>query len=178
LQKRITSENQQDISREPQSTVRIQFEHCDPFGHLNNMQYLSYIMNARTNHLRDYYNFDLFEHGDTTGNNWVVSRTRINYLLPIKLNQEVNIQTRLLYADERHIVPEAVIKSPINGRLHAVAWIEFVYINVNRARPVRHSPALMQFFKSIEFPLSEFHLEKFEQRVRDLGKNSTQTLTR
>lgn len=158
------------LNKEPESLVRVQFEHCDPFGHLNNMQYLSYIMNARTNHLREYYDFDLFEHGNQTGNNWVVTRTRINYLSPVRFNEQMLIQTRLIYADDRRIVPEAVVMTPDKKRLHAVAWIEFAYFNVKRARPMRHGEELIEFFKSIETPVTEFHIEKIDNRTTELSR--------
>lgn len=160
------------INKEPESVVRVQFEHCDPFGHLNNMQYLSYIMTARTNHLRDFHDFDLFDHGKATGNNWVVARTRINYLSPVRFNEQMLIQTRLIYADDRRIVPEAVVMTPDKSRLHAVAWIEFAYFNVARARPTRHSAELLEFFKSIETPVTEFHIERIDQRTAELSKLS------
>jgi acyl-CoA thioester hydrolase len=131
------------------------------------------MITARTNHLRDFYNFDSYEHGNVTGNNWVVSRTRINYLTPIKFNDQVNIQTRLVYSDERRIVPETVIYSPDKTKIHALAWIEFVYFNIARARPTKHTPELMEFFRSIAMPIEEFHLEKIDQRVTDIRRMSS-----
>ncbi|TGL59329.1 acyl-CoA thioesterase [Leptospira ognonensis] len=164
------------MNKEPESKVRIQFEHCDPFGHLNNMQYLSYIMTARTNHLRDEYQFDLFEHGNRTGNNWVVSRTRINYMAPIKYNEIATIQTRLIHVDDRKIIPEAIVYNADKTKLHAIAWIEFTYFNVNRARPLRHESELLDFLKSIALPLDEFHLEKLDLRISEIRKSLGRSL--
>ncbi|MCZ8156406.1 MAG: acyl-CoA thioesterase [Leptospira sp.] len=158
------------ITKEPESKVRIQFEHCDPFGHLNNMQYLSYIMTARTNHLRDFYQFDLFDHAKTTGNNWVVSRTRINYASPIKFNEVATIQTRLVYVDERKLIPEAIVYNSDKTKIHAVAWIEFTYFQVLRARPTRHESDLFSFLKSIEYRIDDFNFDGLDERVKSLSK--------
>ncbi|MCG9875549.1 MAG: acyl-CoA thioesterase [Leptospiraceae bacterium] len=159
------------MNKEPESEARILFEHCDPFGHLNNMQYLSYMMTARTNHLRDEYNFDLFEHGKLTGNNWVVTRTRINYISPIKFNDIATFKTRLLFSDKNKVIPEVILYNSDKTKLHALAWIEFTYFNLSRAKPVRHEPDLCDFLSSIEYSLNDFHLEKIDSRTNEVYRS-------
>ena len=74
--------NLENLAKEPESAAWIDFQDCDPFGHLNNARYLNYFMQARTQQLKDYYGFDLYAHTATTGNGWVVAQTHLAYLVP------------------------------------------------------------------------------------------------
>ncbi|MGB0837938.1 MAG: acyl-CoA thioesterase, partial [Flavobacteriaceae bacterium] len=40
---------------------RIRFQDCDPFNHLNNGKYIDYFVNAREDHLLEFYNLNLFD---------------------------------------------------------------------------------------------------------------------
>ena len=53
------------LPQELESTTHIRFQDCDPFGHLNNAQYLDYFMNAREDHLLANYAFDIFAWTET-----------------------------------------------------------------------------------------------------------------
>ena len=46
------------MEKTPKSRDKIRFTDCDMFGHLNNSRYLDYLINAREDHLKDFYNFD------------------------------------------------------------------------------------------------------------------------
>ena len=158
------------LNLEPESTAWIDFQDCDPFGHLNNVKYLNYIMNARTQQLKMAYGFDIYEHTAKTGNGWVVGTTHISYLAPARYNETVRIQTRLLHASNFRIVPEAVITSTDGSKIHAIAWIEFVYVNIAKGRPLKHEPELLAFLQSLQIPNFEWASEDFSLRVRELQK--------
>lgn len=158
------------LDLEPKSKVWIDFQDCDPFGHLNNVKYLNYIMAARTAHLKEAYGFDIYAHTRDTGNGWVVGTTHISYLHPAHYNEQVVIETRLLHADNYRIVPEAVMLSEDLNRVHAVAWVEFVYINVAKGRPQKHGDELLSFLRSLQVPGREWASEDFSLRVRELAK--------
>lgn len=159
-----------EMNLTPESPAWIDFQDCDPFGHLNNVKYLNYIMNARTQQLKQAYGFDIYEHTAKTGNGWVVGTTHISYLAPARYNETVRIQTRLLYADNFRIVPEAVMLSEDGSRIHAIAWIEFVYVNTAKGRPVKHDAELLKFLTSLVIPGFEWASEDFMARVRELNK--------
>jgi YbgC/YbaW family acyl-CoA thioester hydrolase len=164
--------NQLDL--EPQSTAWIDFQDCDPFGHLNNVKYLNYIMQARTRQLKDAYDFDIYDHTAKTGKGWVVGTTHISYLAPARYNDTVRIKTRLLHADNFRLVPEAVMESEDGAKLHAVAWIEFIYVDVKRGRPVKHGEELLPFLKSLVVPGFEWAGDDFSLRVREVQKQFRQ----
>jgi YbgC/YbaW family acyl-CoA thioester hydrolase len=159
-----------ELNLEPESNAWIDFQDCDPFGHLNNVKYLNYIMSARTQQLKQAYGFDIYDHTAKTGNGWVVGTTHISYLMPARYNETVRIQTRLLHTDNFRIVPEAVMTSADGKKIHAIAWVEFVYVNVAKGRPVKHEPELAEFLGSLVIPNFEWASEDFTLRVRELQK--------
>ena len=158
------------LELEPESMAWIDFQDCDPFGHLNNVKYLNYFMNARTQQLKTAYGFDIYEHTAKTGNGWVVGTTHISYLMPARYNETVRIQTRLLHADNFRIVPEAVMTSADGAKIHAVLWVEFIYVNTAKGRPVKHEAELLEFLKSLVIPDFAWATEDFAPRVRELQK--------
>ena len=160
----------QKLNLEPESAAWIDFQDCDPFGHLNNTKYLNYIMHARTQQLKDAYGFDIYAHTQKTGNGWVVATTQLAYLAPAKFNETVRIKTRLLHKDAFRIVPEAVMVSEDGARLNAVGWIEFVYVNIERGRPVKYEADLGAFLESIRIPGFEWAPQDFSLRVKEIQK--------
>jgi YbgC/YbaW family acyl-CoA thioester hydrolase len=159
------------LNLEPETTAWIDFQDCDPFGHLNNTKYLNYIMHARTQQLKSVYGFDIYDHTQKTGNGWVVATTQLAHLAPAKYNETVRIQTRLMHKDKFRIVPEAVMTSEDGERLHAVAWIEFVYVNISRGRPVKYENDLGDFLASICISDFEWAPENFSSRVKEIQKS-------
>ena len=39
------------------SLVKVRFSDCDPIGHLNNVKYIEYMLNAREDHVESFYGF-------------------------------------------------------------------------------------------------------------------------
>ena len=44
-----------------ESKTLIRFQHCDPFNHLNNSEYLNYMVNAREDQLIKHYGIDIYK---------------------------------------------------------------------------------------------------------------------
>lgn len=159
----------QTLPKELESTATIRFQDCDPFGHLNNARYIDYFINARLDQVADFYDFHIFDRIGTDHENWVVTQTQIRYLLPARFNQQVRIRTRLIDLSERTIMIEAMMLSPDGRHLLALAWVEFVIVDTDTGRPVRHSQELMDFFNAMRVDES-FDRASFETRVQDLKK--------
>lgn len=136
----------------PTSKGRIDFQDCDPLGHLNNTKYINYMMNARVEHLRQYYGLDIYDHTKDVKNAWVVSKNKIAYLRPVSFNEEVVFQSQVLYADSRRVMPQCIMMSADKGSLHAVLWAEFVYINTQTLRPTRHGEKLQELLDDVAVP--------------------------
>jgi len=138
-----------DLPKVLESKTIVRFQDCDPFGHLNNARYIDYFMNARSDHLRDNYDFEIFGWGKETGESWVVTKTQIAYLWPAGISEEVIIRTRLIHFDTSLLRVEAVMLDAAGRRVKAVGWVEFAYISMQSGRPVRHGDELTNFFSSV-----------------------------
>ena len=85
-----------ELDKHPESKVIIRFQDCDAFGHLNNTRFINYFINAREDHLRQYYAFDLYEHARASNKNWFITKHEIAYLRPAQLGEKVTIRTKLI----------------------------------------------------------------------------------
>ena len=107
-----------------QSTVKIRFQDCDPFNHLNNAAYLNYFVNAREDQILEQYGIDIYEMASTIGVSWVVGSNQIAYINPAFLMEEVIIESQLLSFDETSLFIEFIltllIKSFKFNQLHCL----------------------------------------------------------
>jgi len=157
----------------PTSTGRIDFQDCDPFGHLNNTKYLNYMMNARADHLREYYNLDIYKHTNKTQNAWIVSKNKIAYLQPVIYNELVLYETQLLYCDKRRVMPQCIMYAGDKNVIYAILWAEFMYIDINTSRPKKHEPEIQELFAGLLINNdSGRKLEdlNFDESVRQIAK--------
>lgn len=152
------------LEKLPESEVKIRFPDCDPFNHLNNSKYIDYIINAREDHLLNYYDFDLHKIAKEKGISWVVAQNQIAYLAPAVLMETVTIQTRLISFDDKTLLMEASMWDKSKTRLKAVLWSKFTHFNLRTMRSEIHSSDFMDLFNQLHNPLQE--VVSFEERVR------------
>ncbi len=161
------------LPKELESPALVRFQDCDPFGHLNNARYIDYFMNARSDQLREHYNFDIFGWGKEIGESWVVSKTQIAYVWPAALMEEVRIRTRLIHADQSKLVVEGVMLDEAGKHVKAVSWVEFTYINMQTGRGTKHPEDLERFLKSVEVE-GIYGASDFDQRVAEIKADARQ----
>jgi len=160
------------------STGRINFQDCDPFGHLNNTKYINYMQNARADHLRDYYDLDVYTHTKQTNNAWIVSKNKIAYLQPVKYNELVLYESQLLYLDKLRVMPQCIMYSGDKTSINAVLWVEFIYIDINTSRPKKHEPEIQELLEKLVVShdmgrkLEDFNFdESVKQIVKEFNSN-------
>jgi acyl-CoA thioester hydrolase len=151
--------------KQPESRVLVRFQDCDPFGHLNNAKYLEYFINAREDHLKQAYGFDLFAHGRAAGRGWVVSRHQIAYLAPAACAEEVRIRTCLRRYTDQSALVEGCMYDASGARLKALLWSDFVYVRLDTGRPVKHPPDILAFLAGIHLDEPGFP-QDFQARER------------
>jgi len=153
-------QSEEVLERHPQSFTRIRFQDCDPFGHLNNGRYMDYFINAREEHLRDFYGFDIYE-GRFAEKNWVVRSSSVSHLAPARNNQRVLIRTSMLNFSKSSIVIEYVMLAQDESRILASAWSDFRYFEIPTGRPSRHETELLSFFQKVSLGIDfSFNDEK------------------
>ena len=131
-----------------QSFYTIRFPDCDPFGHLNNSRYIDYMLNAREDHLRDYYNLNLDSYYKQ-GLGWMVNSHQIHFARPALYNEKVCIQSCLIDAGESHLLVEMTMWDESLKTCKAILWTRFVSVNLKTGRKEKHSAEFSEFANSV-----------------------------
>ncbi|HPF10867.1 MAG TPA: acyl-CoA thioesterase [Flavobacteriaceae bacterium] len=150
-----------------ESKATIRFQHCDPFNHLNNSEYLNYLVNAREDQLIEHYNIDIYKMGREEGKSWVVGSNQIAYLRPAWLMEEVVIESQLLGYDTSSLQVELRMYNAQKSELKALMWSTYVHFDILAQKRTFHTDHFMELFASVKNPVPEV---SFEARVAAFKK--------
>jgi len=129
------------------SSYTIRFSDCDPFGHLNNARYIDYLLNAREDHLKEYYQIDLRQFA-AKGLGWVVSNHEIQYIRPANYNESVVIQSEMIEVGDSHLLVEMLMLDESAENLKAILWTKFTSISIKTGKREPHSAEFMDFART------------------------------
>jgi acyl-CoA thioester hydrolase len=141
-------------NKTPSSLLKIRFNDCDMFGHLNNARYIDYLINARQDHLRENYDLDLMEYYKNNLG-WVVNSHEIVYLKPAFFDEVVSIQSCLLNVEKESLLVETVMMNRDENHMKAIMRTKLILINLKTGRKEQHSPELMAWAKTLVVEESE-----------------------
>ena len=148
-----------------ETKTRIRFQHCDPFNHLNNAEYLNYMVNAREDQLIENYGIDIYEMARKQGKSWVVGTNQIAYIRPAWTMEEVLIQSQLLSFDQTSLQVELRMYNRDKTELKALMWSRYVHFDlINQKRHI-HDPEFMDLFDQVKQPVEQ---DTFEDRLAEL----------
>lgn len=156
--------------KEFSSKVKIRFADCDPIGHLNNVKYLEYMLNAREDHVEQNYGFTYEQYTRETGCTWVTIQNEIAYLKEVRYNSNVEITSKTIFVDDLTAVVELLMKDE-NGIIHAVFWLTVIYFNMKTRRAEKMPEETLNKFSHF---LVEIEQKSFKERVaywRSQNKN-------
>jgi YbgC/YbaW family acyl-CoA thioester hydrolase len=158
------------MNKTPSSNYKIRFNDCDMFGHLNNARYLDYMINAREDHLKDDYNFNInaYYQNDL---GWVAGSHEIVYLRPAIYNEIVSIQSQLINADDFFLHVEIVMKDTDKRHIKAVMRTKLIPVNIKTGRKEPHQPEFLEWAKSLidnEYDLKSDFQERIKQLTAEL----------
>lgn len=151
-----------------QSKLKIRFQDCDPFNHLNNAAYLNYFVNAREDQITEHYGIDIYKMARTIGISWVVGSNQIAYINPAFLMEEVLIESQLLKFDNSSLTVELKMWDTNKTKIKAVMWSTFVHFNLMKQKREMHSEEIMELFSKVKNPVDT---SSFETRVEYFKKN-------
>ncbi|WP_426274406.1 acyl-CoA thioesterase [Chryseobacterium sp. S-02] len=161
------------MGKEVSKTVKIRFIDCDPLGHLNNVRYLDYMLNAREDHVEEFYGFTYEEYTKKTGCTWVTIQNEIAYLKEVKYNTVVVITSKTIEIQDRTSKVELLMKSEDGKTIYAVFWLSVIYFNVKTRRSEVQPQELVDMFSKYHVELEQ---KDFQSRVKFLrsqnAKNS------
>ncbi|HXB91329.1 MAG TPA: acyl-CoA thioesterase [Puia sp.] len=133
------------MEKTPFSSYTVRFNDCDPMGHLNNARYIDYFLNAREDHLREFYGIDLREWA-SQGIGFVVTRHEIRYLRQVTYNDRVGIQSSLIGWGETWLLVEMQMLDAA-GQLKAILWTEFTRIDPRTGKRLAHPAEFMEWIQ-------------------------------
>jgi thioesterase III len=150
------------------SKAKIRFQDCDPFNHLNNARYIDYMINAREDHLLEYYQLDVFKIAKTTGRGWVVASNQIAYISPAVTMETVTIESQLINCTSKTLQVEIKMWNKEHTKIKAVLWVKFIHVDLAGQKTVSHTDELMQLVNEILLPVEQ---TVFEERVKAILSN-------
>ncbi|SHI64908.1 acyl-CoA thioester hydrolase [Cruoricaptor ignavus] len=153
------------MSREISSLTKVRFWHCDPLGHLNNVRYLEYMLNAREDHFEQAYGFTYEEHIGDTGCTWVTVKSQIAYLREVRSNEMVAITSKTISTDERTSTVEILMTSADGSVTHCLLWITTIYFNLQTRKAVEMPESLLQ---TVRETIAQVEQTDFDERAKYL----------
>lgn len=157
------------MEKEISSQVKIRFSDCDPIGHLNNVKYLEYMLNAREDHVEDFFGFTYEEYSRKTGCTWIAIQNEIAYLKEVRYNSKVTISSKTIRIEDRTAIVEILMKDAQSQFVHSVLWITIIYFNLKTRKSEKHPEDIRSLFQSVLMDIPE---KTFAERVLFLRKNN------
>jgi len=147
------------------SKMKIRFQDCDPFNHLNNSKYIDYFINHREDEILAHYNLDVFKQMQANGTSWVVISNQIIYLQPATLMETVVIESKLINFSTKNLTVEMKMWNENEQKLKSIFWVTFTYFDIRTQKSSEHTKDLMALFEKIRIPISQ---RTFEERTRHI----------
>ena len=140
--------------------IKVRFQDCDPFNHLNNSKYIDYFLNVREDQLAEHYNIHVFKDLEFLGKSWVVTSNQINYMRPAHTLENIVIETQLIHYTNKKLVAEMKMWNENETELKAILWSKFTYYDLKIKKISNHSEELMEIYKTILTPIKESFFEE------------------
>lgn len=134
------------ISKALEFERRVTPEEIDGLGHVNNLVYLNWFLEAATAHSRAV-GWDM-ERMLAMGEGWVVCRHEIDYLLPVKPEETVLMRTWVETAERASSERRYEIYRPSDGKKVCCGRTMWVWINYKTGRPQRIPQEVVQAFSA------------------------------
>lgn len=157
------------MENEISSIAKIRFSDCDPIGHLNNVKYLEYMLNAREDHVESFYGFTYEEYSKRTGCTWVTIQNEIAYLKEVRYNSTVIITSKTIEVSDRISKIEILMKSEDGNTINAVLWINVIYFNLKTRTSETQPEEVKELFKKYLVTLDQ---KEFKTRVEFLRRQN------
>jgi len=157
------------MENEISTTAKIRFSDCDPIGHLNNVKYLEYMLNAREDHVEEFYGFTYEEYLKKTGCTWIAIQNEIAYLKEVRANTKVQISSKTIEIQDRISKVEILMKSMDGKIIYAVLWITVIYFNMKTRQSELQPEETKNLFRKF---LVELDQKDFQSRTSFLRRQN------
>jgi YbgC/YbaW family acyl-CoA thioester hydrolase len=149
----------------PETKMQIRFSDCDLYGHLNNVWYIKYFLDAREDHIAENYGLTLGKFAKL-GVGWVVSSNQIAYFKPARINESVIVRSALVGHQPDQVLVEMQMLDETGSHFKSVMWSKFVHIGLKDGKRTPHSEEMMDLFGQIQAGTYRDH--EFNERMNYL----------
>jgi len=156
----------------PESTVAIRFSDCDMYGHLNNIWYLKYLLDAREDHIADSYDLTMAKFA-SMGSGWVVGTNQIAYLRPAMVNEKVIVRSAVIDYSANDILVEMQMTDVKRTHVKAILWSKFVHVSLKDGKRINLDQPLSDLFQKLK--VGGYERDDFNKRVADLKMQVAET---
>ena len=141
----------------------IRFSDCDPMGHLFNVKYLNYFLDAREDQVREIYGFDMDKVAKLFDWALLVGTHQISYLHPALYNEEVEISSSIIDHSEKWILVEFLMRDT-HGKIKSLMWSHFISFDIknNTTAPMPSAMKKLILKYAAEKPAADF-FSRFKQ---------------
>ena len=134
------------MAKELSTIAKVRISDCDPIGHLNNIQYLKYMQDAREDHIEELLGYTFEDYMKKTGCTWVTIKNEIAYLKEVRTNTKVKISSKSIVITDKIDTIEMLMTSEDGSDIHAVLWVSVIYFNMKTRRGETHPQDLKEIF--------------------------------
>ncbi len=154
------------MEKQPTTSALVRFQDCDPLGHLNNSKYLDYMINAREDHLRNFYDLDIYDYLDRNKIGWVVGKNEIVYRNPALMNEEVSIRSQVMDFDDRRISVEIAMFDKNHKHLKALLWTDFIPFDIMINSVSKHTEEITSLLQNVQIDIEEKTIEERLEAIK------------
>lgn len=136
----------------------IRFSDCDPLGHLFNVKYLNYFLDAREDQVRNAYNLNMQEMAEKHHWALLVGTHQISYLHPASCNEKVSITSAIIDSTDKWVIVEFLMVDQ-NGKAKAFMWTTFISYNIalKKSAPIPREMRDLINTHLVPKPATDFH---------------------
>ena len=127
------------------------------------------MLNAREDHVEEFYGFTYEEYTRRTGCTWITVQNEIAYLREVRYNAKVVISSKTIDIKDRISKVEILMKSEDGKTVHAVLWITVIYFNLKTRRSEVHPDDTKALFNKYLVTLDQ---KDFQSRTEYLRKQN------
>jgi acyl-CoA thioester hydrolase len=133
-----------EMSRVYTTSFPVRYYECDPYGHVNNANYLRYATEAALQASADArYGWDKYQE---LGTLWLIREAGVEYLRPAGRGDTLTVKTWV--SDFRRVRSRREVEITLadSGELCAKIYLDWVYLDAKTQQPARIPPELMGAF--------------------------------
>jgi len=158
----------------PETLHRVHFQDCDMLGHLNNVRYLDYFLNAREDHTTAHYALNMGELAREQHAAWVITKHHVSYLKPALQGVMVRICSQLIHFDNSNLVLEMQMRDDTGLRLLALLWSEMTFVTMPAGTRTDHANPLMDLLDQLDVEAVAYDPDGFDDRVKEVRRELKQ----